>query len=476
MENKGYIKDLLHRCAAANAHTIAFSLYDGNQITEITYTQFVKDILRATGFFREKNLQKQHIALVAPNSYEWLVTFFAITASGNVAVLLNPGLPKNILQWQCNKADVCMACGDENGITEMQIAGATYDTLKTAEPISMEDVYSFEPEETLSLLFTSGTTGESKAVEITDEIVRYRNDYPSYTVPLSSWERVLLTLPLFHILGLICVIGALQRNGTVCIGRGAGYIFKDMPALNPKYTILVPAMAESLVKIFKQMDSAAERKKYVGTQLQAITLGGASVPPSTCAFLKDQGFIVEIGYGMTETAADGMTCTFDGVHLNTVGKPFGKMQCRIQDGEIQFKGPSVMKGYYKDPAATAQIMEDGWIHTGDMGYCDEDGYYYITGRKKNVIILANGENVNPEEIEAAFSACDAIVECMVYSDGKGICADVYTEDQMESAKFIREYNESMPIFRQVYKVNFSAIPLEKTGSGKIKRKENVYVK
>ena len=110
-----------------------------------------------------------------------------------------------------------------------------------------------------------------------------------------------------------------------------------------------------------------------------------------------------------------------------------------------------------------------------MAFCDEKGYYYLTGRNKNVIILSNGENVNPEEIESQFGECKDILECMVFSDGKGICADVYTENKPAAADFIKKYNENVPLYRQVYNVTFSAVPLAKTGSGKIKRKENTYV-
>ena len=189
-------------------------------------------------------------------------------------------------------------------------------------------------------------------------------------------------------------------------------------------------------------------------------------------YMMQLGIVLETGYGMTETAGAGTGCEWDENNITTIGKPYGKTQMRVCNGELQIKSPSLMKGCYKDPEETARVIEDGWIHTGDMGYCDDDGYYYITGRKKNVIILSNGENVNPEEIEAAWGTCKAIEECLVYSNGRGICADVYTKDPEVASTYIKSYNESMPMYRQVYKVNYTNQPLPKTASGKIIRKEN----
>ena len=161
--------------------------------------------------------------------------------------------------------------------------------------------------------------------------------------------------------------------------------------------------------------------------------------------------------------------------MGTIGRPYGETECRIVGGELLMRTPAIMNGYYKNPGETAKILENGWLHTGDLAHCDENGYYYLIGRKKNVMILSNGENVNPEEIEAAFSECPEILESMVYNDAKGICADVYTKEKAACAAFIRKYNDSVPLYRQVYKVNYSAAPLKKTGTGKIKRKENAYV-
>ena len=249
----------------------------------------------------------------------------------------------------------------------------------------------------------------------------------------------------------------------------------DISTLNPTSLSIIPSVLSSLVKLLKSAKSEEERQRYVGKNLATVAVSGASANPALCRYLMESGFEIQSAYGMTESAGAGTQCVWSEETIGSIGKPYGKTECRIVDGELLLRGPSVMKGYYKDPEETAKLIEDGWLHTGDLAYCDERGYYYLTGRKKNVMILSNGENVNPEEIESKLGECKAILECMVFNDGKGICADVYTDNETDAADFIKRYNESVPLYRQVYKVNYSPTPLEKTGSGKIKRKENVYV-
>lgn len=481
MENNGYIKDLLTSFIATSESTIAFSVYDGKQVANVSFMQFANDILCAAGYFVQNNIHSKHIALVAPNSYQWLVTFFAITASGNVAVLLDPSLPNDMLEHQYKKADVAIACV-ENGVSCDLLPSSACDIqllpikfITSAEPMRIEDVYSESANDTVFLMFTSGTTGTSKVVQTTSHNLRYSMGNLEEMFSIPGMDRLYPGLPLYHIAGLRCVLANLQRYKTICIGRGIKYMMMDIPKLNPSVIAGVPLIVESISKCLRNTNTAKEMQKYVGTKLQRIIVGGAALKAGLLQNINGYGISVEIIYAMTETTGDTTWCVLTNDHANSVGKPCGKMQCRIQDGEILIKGPSVMKGYYKDPEETAKVLEDGWLHTGDIGCFDEDGYLYITGRKKNVIILPNGENVNPEEIEWKFGECKDILECMVYSDGKGICADVYTENKPAAADFIKKYNENVPLYRQVYKVTYSAAPLAKTGSGKIKRKENTYV-
>lgn len=477
MENKGFICNLLNRFAEANEKLVAFSIYDGTQKKDITYHQFLDDILNTAGYFVENQISGKHIAIAGATSYQWIVVLFAVMATGNVAVPLNPSLPADMLLWQCKQADVALVCYDDPQIADKTgfIPAVSIDLVCGDMAIGIHTFNIQEEEKPLIMMFTSGTTGKSKIV-----VLNSRNMHASvanlFTVykerEISQGTVVeLMSLPFYHIGSLRVILSRLAGMGTLAIGRGAKYVFMDLPKLNATHVGMVPVMAESLARIIRKTPPD-KMKNYVGNNFKGIVAAGASMKPSVAKYLLEQGIHIDVIYGMTESAGDGGWCVLDADHIGTIGKPDGKIDFLIKDGEILLRSDAVMKGYYKDPEETEKVIVDGWLHTGDMGYCDEDGYYYITGRKKNVIILSNGENVNPEEIEGTLGDCEAIEECLVYSDGKGICADVYASNRDHAADFIRAYNEDMPMYRQIYKVNYTEEPLEKTGSGKIKRKEN----
>lgn len=480
MEKKGFVCNLLKKFAASEAGTVACSVYDGECLKEYTYAQLLNDILKVAGYFAARNLKKQHIAMLAPNSYESISALYGMIASGNVVAVINPALPMEILKDQCRMADVTIFCCDESQRGSLEqlaedITCVTLDQFRDAQPMDLMDMHSTEPEDTIVLVGTSGTTGKSKIVEITSSNMQSSLDGSIEAASVPGMERDLQVLPLYHIGGVINTAFVFYHLRTLCIGRGVAYMFGDMPVLNPTHVPFVPSMMESVEKVFRKTSDPAARAKYVGNGLRRVCTVGAAPKLSTCQYLISQGIALETAYGMTETTGAVTWGELNEDNVGTIGKMYGNVQIRFQDGELQMKGAAVMKGYYKDPEETAKVIEDGWIHTGDVGYCDENGYYYITGRKKNVIILSNGENVNPEEIEAEFGKCPDILECMVYGSVKGICADIYAENQEKAEAYVQAYNENVPLYRRVYKVNYTASPLEKTANGKIKRKENVYV-
>ena len=480
MESSSYIKKCICGFSLEGGDSLAFSTFDGKSLNNKTYQQFVDDILLSAGYFKQARIINQHIALISLDSYEWLVSLFAIISSGNIAILINPALPDDALQYQCKIADTTYICGDASVIFQLPLDiecdnRIPYGKLKSKKCIPMDEVYTADYRSPIILMFTSGTMGKSKAVMLTSENLQNSINNIEGMYALPGMERVYPTIPMYHIGALRYVLASLQRYKTICLGRGGKYLFVDMPHLNPTGAVFVPAIIESLAKVLKRTSTAEGRKKLLGTNFHRISYGGAVLKPSVTRYMMEQGFIVDVIYGMTETTCDGTWCVLDERHIGTLGKLCGDMQCQIRNGEIMLKNASILSGYYNDAAETATVVENGWIHTGDLGYCDKDGYFYLTGRKKNVIILSNGENVNPEEIEAQFSKCPEILECLVYGDKKGICADVYTINESAASDFIKKYNEAVPLYRHVYKVYYSSAPLEKTGSGKIKRKENVYV-
>lgn len=477
MREQGYIKALLEKYSSMGTET-ALHIYRNDCLEEISYKKLVEDILKISGYFYKNEIYRENIAIISENSYEWLVVFFAIISTGNIAVLLDPLLPEYLLKEKCDMADVLRIYGNPNNFPDLSnnVSFLNMESLDNMEPISEKEIYCEKAHDTILMLGTSGTMGKSKFVEISSRNLEYSVLIAEENCFVEGCEKTQFTFPLHHIAGIKSIIAALYWGKQMCIGRGMRFLFADMAIFNPTGVTMVPLMMESLKKILISAKTDNEKKHYIGDRLHRIFVAGASSKDTVCRFFLENGFILDTAYGMTETTGVTTWCKLNIENIGTIGKLQGEIACKIVDGELLFKGPVVMKGYYKDQEETDKIIKDGWIHSGDMGYCDENGFYYITGRKKNVIILSNGENVNPEEIENDFYVCDSIVESMVYSDGRGICADIYASDNELASSYIKKYNQNLPLYRQVYKVNYMEHPLEKTSTGKIKRKENVYGK
>ena len=224
MVNNSFLLDFLTRFSNADENTCAFSLYDGVQVSHISYSKFCDDILTTAAFFRSQGIQGKHIALIAPDSYRWLVNFFGILASANVAVLLNPALPGDILAWQCEKADVAYLCSEAESLSQMTwnpgLSQLSFEAMTASQPLSLSDIPACAPGQTVMLMFTSGTTGKSKAVELTSQnlLVSCANIEGMYDD--ETMDRVYPAIPLFHIGALRYVLASLQRLKTICMGRG----------------------------------------------------------------------------------------------------------------------------------------------------------------------------------------------------------------------------------------------------------------
>ena len=306
----------------------------------------------------------------------------------------------------------------------------------------------------VSILFTSGTTGVSKGV-----MLSHRNLCTDILIAQTYLEVCpedvfFSVLPIHHTYECTCtMLEGMFMGASMAFCRGLKYITKDMQAVRPTFLLAVPLIYEKFYSTIQKTLKKQKRDTLVnglfalnrltsklglnvakpiaakimaqfGGRIDMFIAGGAKVDPKVLAFFRSMGIPCLQGYGLTETSP--MVALnpdqWSMMKNDSAGKLFQFTECKIVDpdedgnGEICFRGPMVMMGYYKNPEATADCMEDGWFHTGDLGHLDKDSYIYITGRKKNVIIASNGKNVFPEEIEEKLCRSPYIEECMVWAD------------------------------------------------------------
>lgn len=382
--------------------------------------------------------------------------------------------------------------------------------------------YEINLDDLAAILFTSGTTGTSKGVMLSHGNLTAATNSSCQSTEYDYNTVFVSVLPIHHTYEMTCQHFAATNDGaTVYINDSLKNVLRNFSAYKPTALALVPLFVETMhKKIWAEIDKKGLRKKVrtamklsdamlkvgidrrhkffsqitdaFGGRLQSIICGGAPIAPEIIKDFKSFGIFVLEGYGITECAPLVAVNRPGKERYHSVGQPV--MGCTVkidkseneETGEILVKGNNVMMGYYKNEEATKEAFtEDGWFRTGDIGYVDDDGYIYITGRKKNVIILSNGKNVFPEEIEGYLSVCELIKECVVLgrenTNGEiVITAIVYpdydrfkdkTEDEIYAAikERINEINHSLPSFKQVHDLEIRDTEFEKTTSKKIKR-------
>jgi long-chain acyl-CoA synthetase len=380
-------------------------------------------------------------------------------------------------------------------------------------------------EDTASIIYTSGTTGHSKGVMLTHRNLSFDALATSQLVDVNEEDRFLSILPLSH--SYECTLGLITP---VMLGSSVYYLDKPpsagvlMPAMakvRPTVMLSVPLIIEKIYKgkihpkltgnpvirglyriplVRKRLHAAAGKKLLAsfGGKLRIFTIGGAPLAPDVEMFLREAGFPYAIGYGLTETSPLIAGSPPDSTRFRSTGFPVFGARIRIDDpdpatgeGEILVTGSMVMKGYYKDPKRTADAMtSDGWFRTGDLGVFDRDGYLYIKGRLKNLILGPSGKNIYPEEIESTINEFDIVVESLVFQEDNQLAARVHlnyeeldklfsrvhlTESQIRERMrsllddLRRQINARLASFSRIQRLVEQREPFEKTPTQKIKR-------
>lgn len=296
-----------------------------------------------------------------------------------------------------------------------------------------------------------------------------------------GFRSLLAVLPFHHLSGFSSALNALYLGAEVCIATDIKYFYRYLECMKPDYVFVVPSMLRMLARKLK---NGGPNGRNLGWDLHLINCGGAEFRPEFLQMLLDRDITVLQGYGASETGAIGFLWEMTPDRPDTIGKPPAEMQIKIIDGELYVKSDAVMTGYYGDEEETAKVLHDGWYATGDLCRIDEEGFLYLTGRRKNLIILANGENISPEEIERKLYQCDDISEVIVCAEGELITAQVYPaypeectglEKEQIQEKIrgeIGQYNRIEPVYRQIMKIHFLEEPVGKTSSGKVLRRRN----
>ena len=503
-------------------------------------------------------LKDKRIAVIGENRYEWELAYLSVVCGTGTVVPLDKSLPANELEELVERSEV-EAIFYSKKYEEIVEKIKYSEKNKLKHLISMdsdihkEGIYSqkeliekgkefveagdrsfidakINPEEMSIMLFTSGTTSKSKVVALSHKnMVSNVMDFAS-VLDIDSSDRILSFLPLHHVFE--CTVGMLYSlyigaQRSFC--EGIRHIVENLNEYQITFASFVPAIYESMHKtIIKNLEkegkleavrklmeankdkTMAEKKEIFkdihnvfGGQIKLFVSGAAALEKEVEEDFRAWGVNLCQGYGLTEASPVIGVETNENFRVGSIGKPLPHIQAKIEDaneegmGELVVKGPNVMLGYYNDEEATKEVLEDGWFRTGDLAKIDEDGYIFICGRKKSVIVLKNGKNIFPEEMEALVNKIEGVKESFIFgkqqSDDKddikiNVKIIFYREIMQEAYKVttdeeiykvlaekVKEVNQIMPKYKAIRGILISEEPLLKTTTSKIKRQANLEI-
>ena len=553
------IKEIIYNSAKVYAENVAFVIKhkDDKDITyeDITYKKLLEDINAFGTKLYEMGFKNRRIAVVGRNRYEWVVAHLANVLGGIVSVPLDKELQVDELE-SClvrSKADVVVF--DEKYIDNIkEIEKRENTNLKEFICMSKQDGYKdfwtlkeqgeklisqkrrdfinarIDKDKMAILLFTSGTTSKSKAVMLSQKNIA-SNVYAMLLVEKFLPTDVNLAfLPFHHIFGSTEMIVMLASGVKTAFPDGLRYVAQNLKEYKVSLFVGVPLLVEAIYKnIEKEVEKQGKtklintakkissfllklhidvRKKLfkqvldaLGGHMRFIISGGAPLDKRVAKGFNDLGIELVQGYGLTETSPVIAAENYVKKKSGSIGFPMDNVEVEIVDkdengiGELRVKGPNVMLGYYENEEETQRVIRDGWLYTGDLGYFDEEGFLFLTGRKKDMIVLKNGKKVFPEELEILINRIDLVEECIVYGMpdekdkndvklsvkivyNKEVAKEKYPDATEEDLKKIiwekiKEINKTFPPYKYIKNMILTDEELIKTTTKKVKRAEEL---
>ncbi len=547
------IQDMLRQSAARHGGKLALEDLQATPIPRVTYAELERLVARFVRALRRAGVQERdHVAVIGENRVQWAIAYLAAHAGNFVVVPIDKSLKENEVFTIVHASDaraivfsehfrdtvVSFAHSAKNlkHLVDMDLPSKDGRILAMKEMIDAEkdetgEWPAVDPDAMAAIVFTSGAMGRAKGVVLSQGNLAANLMDMLSMIELLPEDRFLSVLPTHHTYECTCgLLCPLTAGSSVHYARSLKTVVEDLQRVKATILLGVPLLYE---KMYRRISAGIEEQKLLamlmgpiravvgageavgldglrrkvfakvhdrfGGAIRIFIVGGAAPSPEVARGLRALGFTFLQGYGLTETSPIVALNRLRRFRDAAAGLPLPSLEVSIVDrdaegrGEITVKGPSVMLGYYKNPEATAQVLKDGVFHTGDYGFVGADGFLHISGRKKNVIVAANGKNVFPEELEDLLNHRELILESMVHGipkegGGEEIEAILVpnaeafvqlaerksielTRDWVESvlSEEVRALNRSLPLFKQIRHVRFRETEFEKTTTQKIKR-------
>ena len=521
---------------------------------EVTYIDLQKDINEFGTGLVKLGYKDKKIAVIGKNSYEWALTYLAVINGVGVIVPLDKGLPEAEIELSLKRSgaevivfdkeyedSISKIMQNENtslkqGISMKDTNLAGFSSIEDVKKIGKEELEKGNKEylnaeidnkKMATIIFTSGTTSLAKAVMLSHYNIA-SNIYDMQLVEYIATDDINMAfLPFHHTFGSTGLLLFLSRGATNVFCDGLRYIQDNLKEYKVSCFVCVPLLIEAMYKkMMLQIEKQGKMKKFkfglklskfllkfkidirkklfkeildnLGGNLRFVVSGASAIDKKVAQGFNDLGILTVQGYGLTETSPVLIAETAKAIRYGSIGIPLPDVEIKIDNpneegiGEIIAKGPNVMLGYYEDEENTNKVIKDGWFHTGDLAYKDKDGFIFITGRQKNVIVLKNGKNVYPEELELLINNLPYVAESMVFGLPKDddlvvsvkiVYNEIYvkqkygdvSEEELKEIiwKDVKDINSKLTTYKHIKHLVITNEPMIKTTTAKVKRQEEM---